>query len=185
MPSVSKIHRDIHKYATKCAYEIRNREVEFAKGLRLNSNLDKILAESALVKGTKYEVDYNVIDSPKDILTHNHPDIPNTCTELSLQDITLATYRDIKKIYAATKDGYTSMDMTTVKKSLSKDKMLEWIFAKAKILTIEKLRRNNYGQKHYQTIRDFAKYTGATFSEVKWSDYDKVKTKGLQNGKRK
>lgn len=178
MPSVSKIPQNINKYAIKCAYAIRNKKVEFAKGI--DFKLDKITHQTDFRMGEAQEIPKEVYDlelDPKDIFIHNHPQIPNTCRELSLQDIALTVHRDVKKILASTSEGYTSMDMTTVKKSLSKQEMLNWILARAEVLTIAKHMGNNYIPKHYKTIRAFAKFTGATFSEVKWSDYDKVRLK--------
>jgi len=178
LPSLSKIPQDINKYAIKCARKICNEKIEFAKGI--DFKLDKITNQTDFRMGAEKEIPkevYNLELDPKDVFIHNHPPVPNSCRELSLQDVTLTVYRDIKKIFASTPEGYTSIDMTTVKKSLSKQEMLNWIFAQAEVLTIEKHIGENYILEHYKTIRAFAKFTGATFSEVKWNDYDKVRLK--------
>lgn len=185
MPSVSKIPQNINKYAIKCAKKICNEKLEIAKGIDIN--FDKtIRSESDYISGRVDGNDYEIRFNPKDVFVHNHPG----GTELSYDDISTAIKNDVKKIFASTGQGYTSIDFTTVKKSVSKNDMYTWLFyaqSAAKkfidelapkpnddMMTMFKkcLQRNEYFN---NKLKEFAKLTGATFSDVKWSDYKTAK----------
>lgn len=202
MPSVSKIHINIHRYATKCAFELRNKEIEFIKGIDFVGN--KVAKESQLFEGTSERVFYNCKKNPKDLLVHNHPGVCETEEELSIADLYTSVTGGVKKIYASNKNGFFAMDFTTAKKSITKKMMKKWLknamneydkelnkisvnrgffdrlFKKDyKIeLTFEALEKiRELDNLPAKQIRDFAKFSGATLSEVKWSDYNKVRKK--------
>ena len=184
MPSVSKIPQNINKYAIKCAHEIKNKEVEFAKGI--NFEHGKITSKSELVEGLRSTVSYDFAQSPKDVFVHNHPIFTNTIKELSHDDIATALKNGVQKIIAATKYGFTAIDFSTASKKISKEQMYEWIRLRQALFQVKKMELGEnkllgdlapkmLEKIHYQTLKDFAKYSGATFSDVKWADYKKVK----------
>lgn len=176
MPSLSKIPQSVNKYAIECAYKIRNKKVEFAKGI--DFNIDKITAESKFIKGKKTAVKYNFATKPKDVFIHNHPSAIVGADELSFNDIGAAIKSDVKKIFASTPEGYTSLDLTTVKKNIPKERMLQWILGIKVAWEIKQLLPRSVEEKkimHYNNIKKFAKFSGATFSDVKWSDYPQLK----------
>jgi len=184
MPSISKIPLDIHRYATKCAFDIRNKKVEYAQGINFIDN--QVVKKSRQKKGKLTTVKYNFKTKPKNVFWHNHVKSPDNFRELSHNDILVAIREDIKKIIASTEDGYTSIDFTTVKKDVTKQQMIEWMFCKRAIFNVEKLfavAKENLEKIHYNNLKDFAKFSGATFSDVKWSDYEKVKNRGTLNAK--
>lgn len=193
MPSVSKIPQNVNRYAIKCAYEIRNKSVvEYGKGI--DFYLDKIKTESLFIEGAVDKIKYPFDDNaPKDLFVHNHP----KQTKLNLGDLFVAVVRGIKKVYASNKKGYTSVDFTTVKKSVSMDRMYNWLLEEK---TDQKMMFNKLAEKfnsnliykfipksikdfiiysiynshNYKKVKEFAKFSGATFSDVKWGDYKQL-----------
>ncbi len=178
MPSVSKIPQNINKYVIKEAYKIKNKKVEYGKGFDFELNIIK--AKSKWVVGNNKSNNYDFEINPKDLFLHNHPVSFNTAYELSLGDIGTAVLYDVKKIFASHKDGYTSLDMTTVKKNISKKQMFNWVIGRKTIWEIDSLLPKSLEEKkkmHYNDIKKFAKFSGATFSDFKWSDYPQLKSK--------
>lgn len=189
MPSVSKIPKNINQYAIKYARKICQAPIEY--GMGIDFNIDKITRVSDVVEGTVGNVKYDFEYSPKDIFIHNHPANGN----LSLQDIYTAVFNGTKKIFASTKIGFTAMDLTKTKKLRSKAEILNWLEVAIierditqKTLEIEhnmlpiqdkNNRVKEYNEKfltfQYEQLKKFAKFSGATFSNVKWSDYKKGK----------
>ena len=191
MPSVSKIPKNVNKYVTKCAFKIKNEALEHGKGVSFFNG--KISGESKIFIGTEYGVSFDNVNNPNDIFIHNHP----SGAVLSNSDLFAAVSTDVKKVFASTPSGFTAMDLTTVKKSISKKEMLDCIrnekeelgkFAKTllepyikQFITIEKIPKeiydnlnNKFGIILNDKIKEFAKMTGATFSDVKWSDYKQL-----------
>lgn len=179
MPSVSKIPKCVNDYAVKCAYQIRNMHIEYAKGIDFERDIIK--CESEFVKGNRRSVAYpppKSVNAPKDIFIHNHP----SSSEINFIDIEAALSQNMKKIFASTPKGYTSIDFTTAKKS--KIEMQNWIknfnrdseifywelWRKTKEIGSEavQIEKDNY---EYKKLKEFAKFSGATFSVVKWNDY--------------
>lgn len=189
MPSVSKIPKNVNQYAIKYARKICQAPIEY--GMGIDFNVDKITRISDVVEGTAKYVKYDHKYSPKDIFIHNHP----AGSSISLEDIYISMHNGTKKIFASTKIGFTAIDLTKLKKSLSKDEMLNWLKIAIIERNIKKTRleqeynripiqnRNNnfkeyndmFSTFHDELLKKFAKYSGATFSKVKWSDYKKLK----------
>jgi len=181
MSKLSGIPQAANKYATKCAYVIRNKEFEVAKGI--NFRYSKVSAESEFIEGLSSGIPYNPATHPSNLFVHNHP----LGSDLSIMDIFLAIHTGIKKIFASTKQGFTAMDLTTAKKNISKKDMRDWILeaherfretTKTKwyeTLTQEELERQQ--SIIHQTLKEFAKFSGATMSDVKWSDYRQLRPK--------
>lgn len=197
MPSVSKIPQNINKYAIECGYKIRNMPLEHAKGI--NFDMNKITSQSDLITGNWNSVNYPFHNLPKDIIIHSHPEN----FTFSCEDILTAIRCGVKKMFAFDKDGYFAMDFTTVKKNISKTDQLCFILnadeqsdflmdqrkkaiprkhasTKNKKMTVSKLMKiislkNQWEETYKNNIKEFAKFSGATFSDVKWNDYEKVK----------
>lgn len=183
MIRISKIPENINRYAIECARKICNEPVENGKGI--DFNLDKIFSESDLFKGEKDHLFYDFGDNPKDIFVHNHPrNVP-----LSFNDINTAVEKGIKKIFASTKDSFTSMDFTTINESISKNDIGLWIIdADKKSLNVVKESNSKINGSNFDLgitlfnilkfreylngkLQEFAKFSGAIFENVKWSDF--------------
>lgn len=176
MPKVSKVLQEANKYAHACCYKIRNQSIEYGKGIDFNAS--EITKKSKFIQGNTNSVDYNWKTDAKDIFIHNHPLGSRICHE----DLLTAVSQGVKKIFASTSSGYTSFDFTTVKKSISNDTMLQWLSHQERIFCIQCYLSDNLSEiinKLRTSLKDFAKFSGATFSEVKWSDYEKVKNKRM------
>lgn len=127
MPSVSKIPQNANKYAIKRVFEINNEPLENAQGMYFYNG--KVTRESELVCGTESTViNFDFKNNPKELVVHNHPN----GIKLKLDDIYCAIYHKIKKIYVSTHSGFTALDLTTIKKTITKKEMLEWIAKKIK-----------------------------------------------------
>lgn len=193
MPSISKIPQHINQYATRLALEINNEPVENAMTI---GDYNKYIRLSDPIKGA---IGWTVVDvfdkSRKDIIVHNHPN----GVVLSMQDVITAIAYDIKKIFASTNAGFTALDLTTTKKSISKNELLARsvkaneemeIFANKLFVQqsikpdinfydidqkIIKKMDDALDKEGYLKLKEFAKWSGAIFSDVKWSDYAKSK----------
>jgi hypothetical protein len=173
MASISKIPSNVNRYAIKCCYEIRNKPFEYLKGLNFaNGN---VTTKSKYIKGTTCNVTYNFSKNPKAIILHNHPFSLGSSEVISLMDLYSIIFFDTKKIFASSPEGFTSMDLTTVKKT--KTEMLIWLYNK--IINWQDIKKNIYSTRkkkkiYYNQIKEFADFSGAIFSDVKWSDYSKM-----------
>lgn len=176
MPTVSQIPEFINRYALQCAREICEKPIEYGKGINFTG--DKIVQESELFTSGKVSRldDYEFSNKPKDIFVHNHPQ----GGLLNFQDILTAWDKKVKKIFASTKDGVSSMDFTTVDGSIEKGYIRSWIISahgdslkllyvllKCKTETKSECLRNFLGRK----LERFAQISGATFENAKWADY--------------
>lgn len=176
---VSKIPADINNYAIQWAHKIARQPIEYAKGI--NFNAEKILQESDLIKGSENSVKYNFLNQPKDIYIHNHPGN----TPLNPVDIDVAIRRNIKKMFAATTEGFCAIDFTTVKKGVSKSQLQKWneSATKESIKTFEKLNKKAMEKNANITeltkilsdylksiLSEFADFSGAIFEDVKWNE---------------
>lgn len=175
MPKVSKIPKEINKYAIKCGRKICNEPIEWAKGI--DFRFGKITKESEFIDGIEDTVWYDFSKNPKDIFIHNHP----SGGSLSLEDILKAVNNNIRKIFAFSSLGFTSIDLNTIKQSVSKEKIIYWILNAKQRFNVNRVLLSdnipNLKKIIYEEQKDFARFSGATFSDVKWSDYAKVKNK--------
>lgn len=186
MPKVSKISDFVNKYATEWAYEISYKPIEYGKGI--NYRGDKIIRESELMPGRINGIDYPLA-CPKDIFVHNHVGSGPFYSPLNFKDIDMALKIGVKKIFASTIEDFSAMDFTTVPKSLSKNSLRIWVDSANKetddlmkklnfdkmneLEDIFEIMRNNPKLNSYliEKLKDFAKFSGAIFENIKWIDY--------------
>jgi len=203
MPSASKIPQNINKYAVQQLFRIRNKFVENLALIDFEPINKSITRDSDFIAFERDEIKGAHLLNPKDLALHNHPSgyyIP------SIEDIKAALTFGLKKLYTASSSGFSSIDFTTAKKSLSADDMLELVTKKEyefenqwnnymlknslkrglkrilfkpvpDRLTWESENCNKYQSMFKNKIIEFSKITGTTLSDVKWSDYDKVRLK--------
>lgn len=191
MPSISKIPKSINEYAIKEAYKLRNSKIMQAKGLAISS--DKIVMESPLIKGDENSILIDYTSVPRDILICNN--LGKMDNSLSLNSIRLAlsdfipdkykvdevTIPIAKKLIMSNPEGFHAIDFTTVKKGVNSESMLDKLKGLILDLSLGNMRigAKDLSQKEFNKLEknmvdSFIKETGATHSEVKWSDYEKV-----------
>lgn len=192
MTGISKIPQNINQYAIQWAKKICNEPIEKGKGMDFVCNdtfCHEVLQESDLIEGTQHHVNYDFRYDPHDIFVHNHP----LGTPLSIDDINAAAQAKVKKIFASTKEGYTSLDLTTIEESpeVSRNTMGLWAMdanQEADILVsqlnqematkkdpLEQFFAVLNSQKRLndfltEKLSQFANFTGAIFENVKWDD---------------
>jgi len=182
--NISQIPESINRYAVDWAYKIRDRSVECAKGFDIKDG--KVFDESDLMIGLQNSINYDFKYDPKDIIVHDHPGIISA--PLSFQDIYVSVNNGVKKIFASTPEGYTSMDFTTRENIVSKKSIVEWLknaITEQKCLQSEL--RSEYRDFNASSLQsekmglilreflirkmdDFSRLTGSTFEKIKWND---------------
>ncbi len=176
--ATSKIPKHANQYALNLAFEIRNKPVEFAKGFNYSS--DKITLQSDFIKGKLTSVHYDYNNLPSNIFIHNHPN----GTLIGIQDLILAAKNGVKKVIASHKKGYSCFDLTTIKQNKSSGDIIDYLInidnelKQVKEILIEKVanpqnREQMFFKYKLDKLISFAKETGATFSQVQWSDFRK------------
>lgn len=191
MPGISKIPDNINKYAIEWARRICKEPIENGIGFDFmcrDTFLDRVLQESPVYKGTEHKLgNFDFEREPHDIFIHNHPvDLP-----LSLDDVFVAVEKKIKKIFASTNFGFTSLDFTPIIecKEVSRNTMEQWAYHKSReankyvdelnhISEMEQnpkekpwvIMGNHIKCYDYLTsmLEEFANFSGAIFEKVDW-----------------
>ena len=203
MPSISDIPQDINKYAVQQLFRIRNKFVENLALIDFEPINKSITRDSDFIAFERDEIKDAHLYNPKDLALHNHPSGYYTP---SIEDIKAAVTLGLKKLYVSSHFGFSSVDFTTAKKSMSTNDMLELITKKEyeletqwnKCMLKNSLKRvlnrilfkpvpdrltweienSNANQSMLKTkLIEFSKATGVILSDIKWSDYDKVRLK--------
>lgn len=193
MPGISKIPENINKYALEWARKICKEPVENGIGFDFiggNTFFDRVLQESPVYKGTEHHlVNFDFRGEPHDIFVHNHP----LGSPLSMEDVFIAVNKKVKKIFASTQCGFTSLDFTPITESaeMSRNTMEIWADQAVRdshkykeeldnVTSIEKNPKekiwvsieNNIKLQEYlnEKLKEFAKFSGAIFENLWWSE---------------
>lgn len=186
MIGISRISKNVNDYAIEWGRKICLEPIENAKGMNTNYGdiFNEIVQESNLIQGTRSSIDPSYFKyQPHDIFVHNHPE----GTPLNINDLDAAVRMNMKKIFAFTKDGFTSIDLTAAENSprVSRNTMGLWTMEAINYQNcfVQDLQKRAWdenitredGQQIIskfllEKINDFCKWSGAIFENLKWSD---------------
>lgn len=187
MPGISRIPENINQYAIQWAKKICHEPIENGKGLDFHRG--RIIQESRVCIGSSNSLNnYDFRYEPKDIFVHNHP----YGSPLSLYDVSTAAFLKMKKIFASAKHGYTAMDFTTAYDHITSEDMDNWAIKankecmdfirdldrtvdleqdSGKRIMVAELNNIKIADYLRTKLQQFAEYSGATFENVKWTDF--------------
>lgn len=193
MPGISKVPEKINKYALEWARKISKEPIDNGIGFDFiggDTFFDRVLQESPVYKGTEHNLNnFDFRREPHDIFVHNHP----LGGPLSMEDVFVAANKKVKKIFASTQSGFTSLDFTPIVESpeISRNTMEQWAYQASRdshkykeelddIVLMEKNPKkriwvsieNNIKLQEYlnEKLKEFAKFSGAIFENLWWAE---------------